>query len=107
MKIDSFKEPLRGLLDRTWKKRSAEVQSDDLAGIIDFNRGSLEIQPRQRLIDGMTKEIRTVFDSVPALRRIHSPAGDEEPKAPRERSLWLIIIEMPRGIALERIVRET
>lgn len=104
--MNRFKEPLRSILDANWRKRRVEIKSDDLAGLIDFNRGSLRIDTRQKLLDEMTKEIRTLFDAVPNLKRVFAPAGDEEPKVPRERALWLVILEMPRGIALERVVRE-
>jgi hypothetical protein len=104
--VKKFKEPLRSLIAKTWKERHAQIQEDDLAAVLDFNRGTLQIKTRKAVLDDMPPEIRKSVDRDENLKKLLTPAGEVEPKVPNADAMWIIVIEIPLGLVCERVVRD-
>lgn len=104
--MKTLKESIRAVVAKTWKERQEKLKSDDLAGILDFNHGTLQIKTRLEVIDDLPNDLREVIDHDVNLKKLRAPAGEATPAVQNGRAMWLVMIEVPIGLVCKRIIRD-
>jgi hypothetical protein len=104
--MKTLKEPLRVLVAKEWDKCREKTKSDDLAGVVDFNRGTLQIKTRVDVIADLPDDLREVMGKDANLKKLLAPAGETVPAVQNGRAMWLVMIEVPIGLICKRIIRE-
>lgn len=104
--MKTLKDALRIIVAKKWDEVREKSKNDDLAGIIDFNRGTLQIKPRLEVIDDLPNDLRQVMGQDVNLKKLLGPAGAATPAVQNGRAMWLIMIEVPIGLICKRVVRD-